>query len=183
VPAPPVSAAPAAAAPFDLMRTSSDADREALRLSRIHKAWYGWETLACDSAAVAVLLLGAAVDTIRPPTLDDAPNPRPVDFAAVASGIYLAGPTTVHFANGDLWQGFASAGLRIAMPLAGFILGWSAGSALQGQSPRASADGAFGAVAGGVSAMVIDASALGWHRWYGSGPVAKTPLLAARGSF
>jgi hypothetical protein len=183
-PAPPVSGAPAAAAPFaSLMRTSSDADREALRLSRIHKTWYGWETLGCDAAAIAVLLLGAAVDTTSPPTLDDAPRPRPLAFAAVASGIYLAGPTTVHFANGDLWQGFASAGLRIAMPLVGFILGSRAGSALPGQSTRASADGAFGAVAGGVTAMVIDSSALGWHRWYGSEPADRMPLLAARGSF
>jgi hypothetical protein len=182
-PAPPVSAEPAAAAPFDLMRTSSDADREALRLSRIHKTWYGWETLGCDAAAIAILLLGAAVDTTGPPTLDDAPNPRPRAFAAVASIIYLGGPPTVHFANGNLWQGFASAGLRIAMPLVGFILGSRAGSALQAQGTRASADGAFGVVAGGVTAMVIDASGLGWQRWYGSEPAARMPLLAARGSF
>ena len=182
-PAPPVSAAPAAAAPFAPMRTSSDADREALRLSRIHETWYGWETLGCDAAAIAVLLLGAAVDTTWPPTLDEAPNPRPLAFAAVASGIYLAGPTTVHFVNGDLWQGFASAGLRIAMPLVGFILGSRAGLALQAQGTGAAADGAFGAVAGGVTAMVIDASALGWHRWYGSEPAARVPLLAAGGSF
>jgi hypothetical protein len=164
------------------VRVSSDADREALRLSRIHETWYGWETLACDAAAVAVLLLGADVDR-RPPTLDDAPAPRPIAFAAVASGVYAAGPPILHFARGDAWRGLASAGLRIAMPLVGFALGSFAGWAFQSQPARASADGSLGAIVGGVAAMAIDASAFGWQRWYGSGPTARTPVLGARGSF
>ncbi len=182
--APAVSSTATGLPPFGAaMRVSSAADAEALRRSRVHETWYGWETLACDAAAVAVLLLGAAVDTGRPPTLDAAPDARPVAFEAVASGLYLAGPTTLHFARGNVWQGFASAGLRIALPLVGFALGSLVGSALPGRSDRASSDGSFGAVAGGAAAMVIDASTLGWQRWYGSERTASVPLLGARGSF
>jgi hypothetical protein len=182
-PSPAATPPPIAASAVPSILAFSRPDDEALRLSRIHERWYGWQTLACDAAAVAVLLVGAAADTKRPRTLDDAPDPRPIAFAAVASGIYLAGPTAIHIAHGDVFHVLASAGLRVALPLAGFALGSLAAWASHVPGDGASADRAGGAILGGVGAMIVDASALGHERWSGAEPVARAPLLGARGSF
>ena len=179
----PPAAAPAPDAGASLARLSSTPDLEALRRSRQHERRYGWETLACDAAAVAVLLVGAAAAMTRPPSLDDTPAPRPPAFAVAAGTIYSIGPVVVHAANHALWQAFASAGLRIALPILGFALGTLAGPAPQGQGGNPSLAQWFGGLAGGVAAVAADASLLGWERWHDAGPTPRAALLGANGSF
>jgi hypothetical protein len=105
--------------------------REALLQSRAHESWYGWQTITVDAAAVGILLLGAALVTLRPepPTSGAGPGPLPVAVAAASVGLYAVGPPAIHFAHGGLWRGFASIGLRVVMPLAGFAFGYFAGGA------------------------------------------------------
>jgi hypothetical protein len=177
--APAVAEAPTLRVPMDLraaMRASTLDEREALRRSRMHESWYGWQMLTLDAAATGVLLLGASFATSGPPRLDGSPNPRPLVFAGASVGIFALGGPVVHFAHGDVWQGFASLGLRVALPLAGYALG----SLVGGRG--GTLDSAFGAMIGGVAASAADASLLGWQRWVDAerGPQA---VLRVGGSF
>jgi hypothetical protein len=142
----------------------SEAEREALRRSRIHESWYGWQTLGFDAATVAVILVGAAISTKRPPTLYEEPRPRPTAFVDIGAGIFLTGPPIVHFAHGNLWQGLGSASLRVAAPIVGYLLGSLVDSRFGGSAAGPSGS-TFGLVIGGVGAATIDATMLGWDRF------------------
>ena len=155
--------------------------RAALSRSREHETWYGWQTLAVDASAVAILLVGAALVTSRPPTLNATVVPRPVPFAVAALGVYAIGPPVLHLAHGEYRHGIASLALRVAMPLAGFGLGYLAGRAVQPGGSGSWTDGAYGAAVGGVGAIALDASGLAWQRWGGSG--APTALFTTSASF
>jgi hypothetical protein len=157
------------------LSASTKAEVEALLRSRWHESWYGWQTLTFDAAAVGVLLVGAA---LGPPGIPESDH-GPLSVAAPASAaLYMVGPGVVHMEHGHVWKGFASLGLRVAMPLAGFAVGYFA-SPGQRQG-RAMEDGEVGAAMGIAGAMVTDAAALGWDRWYG----VQTPaLVSMRASF
>jgi hypothetical protein len=129
-----------------------------------------------------MLLVGGAVTTRRPPTLDDAPSPRPIGFEVAAAGIYLAAPTAVHVLRGDIWKGLESLGLRIALPLVGYLVGSMVGTALDA-GPRGSEDGTVGALVGGVGAMLMDTSVLAWQRSYGGELSTRTALIGEGFSF
>jgi hypothetical protein len=170
---------------FDAMlRDPPPSGREALLRSRFHESWYGWQTLAVDAAAVAILLTGAATfagaasgPSVR---LSGSPPSLPIALITTSSGVYAVGPSVVHLAHGHIWRAVASIGLRLVIPLAGFAVGSISSSAV---NPRANAlaNGAVGGLVGGAAASATDAAALGWDRWYGGagGPV----LLSARASF
>ena len=99
---------------------STDGARAALRRSRTHESWYGWQTLAIDASAVGILILGAAIVTTRPPMLEPAAEEHPTGFEAVSLAVYAAGPVAVHVAHRNFWQAVCSLGLRVGLPLAGF---------------------------------------------------------------
>ena len=157
------------------------ADTEALRRSRSHETWYGWQTLAGDAAAVATLLIGNALVVALPPR-SAAIDPRPVIFGTASFGIYVGSPLAIHLSHGSVWQAIASLGLRIALPLAGFALGSLVGL----HDPRQSVDATFGGFAGGALAAAVDASSLAWERWQapGSSPgTSRAALVGTHGSF
>jgi hypothetical protein len=181
-PAPEVPTEPLPSASFNAMvHASSKAEREALLRSRLHETWYGWQTLSVDAVAVGILLVGAAFVTSRPPTLEMTSAPRPVAFAAASVGVYAVGPPVVHFAHGRPWEGLASVGLRVVMPLAGFALGYWASGELGSWSGQRTTDGALVGVVVGAGAMAADAAALGWDR--SRPPAQSRTLLSARASF
>jgi hypothetical protein len=101
----------------ELFQANSDAEREALRRSRRHESWYGWEVLTVDAVAVGILVIGAAIVTTQPPSLTASPAPLPVDFMAASLGVYALGPPIVHLSRGNFWQACASIGLRVALPV------------------------------------------------------------------
>jgi hypothetical protein len=163
-----------------LLQANSEAEREALRRSRLHDVWYGWQVLTVDAAAVGILVLGAPIVTTQPPSLTAGPAPLPVDVMVASLGVYALGPI-IHIAHGKIWQACGSIGLRMALPLAGFAVGSAIGGG--SRSPSGAADGDFRIVVGSVGAMVTDAGALTWQRWYGAAPGSRTALFSANGSF
>jgi hypothetical protein len=165
-----------------MLRACSNAEREALLRSRAHETWYGWQTLSVDAVAIGTLLLGAAIVTTRPPSPTPIQGTRPVAFAAVSMGLFVAGPPVVHLAHGKLVRGLASVGLRLVLPLAGFAIGYLASGPLRSGAGSTLTDGAVGGVLGGAGAMAADAAVLGWDRWYG-GQWMPSALLAAGASF
>ncbi len=81
--------------------------------------WYGWQTLATDGAAVALVGLGLAVElgTDSPPSALTASL-----FTLGIAGYALGGPM-VHFSQGHTGRGFASLALRVGLPV---VLGFGA---------------------------------------------------------
>ena len=159
------------------LHASSKAEAEALVQSRWHETWYGWQTLTVDATAIGVLLIGAALGPTRPTELGQSTLPLTTPASA---GMYALGPAGVHLAHGNVWKGFASIGLRVVMPLAGFAFGYVASGVLRRERTGTVEDGGFGALVGGAGAMAADAVALGWDRWYGAQAPA---LLSMRASF
>lgn len=171
-----------------MRRASTASEREALRRSRSHESWYGWQTLAIDATAAGILLLGASFTTAGPPRLDTPPDARPHDralgleplaFVGAAAAAYGLAPA-VHFAHGNTWQGFASLGLRVALPVVGFALG-----ALVARVSRSdgATDGVVGGLLGGVAAVVTDACALGRQRWVDAERDSKMVVFRVRAPF
>jgi hypothetical protein len=117
---------------------------------RMRRRWYGWQNLVADGVTIV-----AASATQRPEVF--------------LVGYLAAGPV-IHWAHENVWQGFASLGLRAGLPVAlGFM-----GAAVD--SGHCSADfgcgfGGFvvGLVVGSVAAIAIDAAVLA----YDEVPVAK----------
>jgi hypothetical protein len=156
-----------------MLRLSDSGARDALRRSRFHEDWYGWQTLAVDASAVGVILLAAA--TMPTPPRGSAPtsHPIPVAFGTASGSLYGVGPAVVHVVHGNPWRAFGSFGLRVLLPLLGFGAGYFAFS-----PSHSVTNGAVAAAVGGVSASAIDAGALAWDRWYGDQPRA---FLSLRG--
>jgi hypothetical protein len=77
------------------------------------RRWYGWQTLATDGAAIALLVgtasAAAAADLSEGPLLTTGYTLGLVTYA-------LGGPI-VHFSHGNTWRGLASFGIRVPVPL------------------------------------------------------------------
>lgn len=73
------------------------------------RAWYGWQTLSLDSAALALLLVG------RERVGSHRTNGVLLETAGLA-GYALAAPA-VHFAHGQPRRAALSLGLRVGLPL------------------------------------------------------------------
>jgi hypothetical protein len=179
-PARPLSA-PEPAAVDAVALALAEIDTDALRRSRLHEAWYGWQTLVGDAAAVVTLLIGNALVVALPPR-SAAIDPRPAIFGTASFGIYMGSPLAIHMSHGSVWQAIASLGLRIALPIAGFALGSLVGL----HDPRQSVDATFGGFAGCALAAAVDASSLAWDRWQrpvSSPGTARAAVVGTRGSF
>jgi hypothetical protein len=115
--------------------------------------WYGWQTIATDVLAVA-LLAGSG----------DSDDGRQV---AAGLGVYLLGGPAVHLAHGELGKAGNSLGLRAGLPLAGGVLGYGLGALGCGDSEESLGDAlcpvgmtALGVLVGAVGAVAIDAGAI-----------------------
>ena len=132
------------------------------------RSWYSWQTLLADVSAGAVPLLVNATGA------NGEQNRRGFE---VGVALFALGAPLVHFANGRPGNGFASLGLRLALPLGLAGLGYAIGNS--SCKPSGFFGGAFcgypeataGAIVGVVAASAIDATILAWK------PAAK-PLLS-----
>jgi hypothetical protein len=107
--------------------------------------WYGWQTLATDGAAVALLATGIATSS------------EGVGFFSAAT-FALGGPI-VHLAHGRGGAAAASLGIRVGLATAGFF----AGAAMEDCNHSSEGDdfcglegAAIGLLAGSGVAMILD---------------------------
>ena len=75
----------------------------------LEREWYGWQGLILDAAAIGIFVGGWAAD----------------DGNIVGAGwfTYVLGAPITHWAHGNIGKGFADMGLRIGVPVAGFLVG------------------------------------------------------------
>jgi hypothetical protein len=145
-------------------------ERRAWRRSQLHEVWYGWQTLAVDAAAVALLAFEPAFDARLP-------------SRAPSIGVYAIGPAVIHFSHGSVGKGLGSLALRIAMPFLGFRFGNLLSESLQWPSGSGMEASAVGALVGGAGAMALDATLIGWDRWQGVERTGRILCFAASSSF
>ena len=111
--------------------------------------WYGWQTLATDGAAVALLAIGVAAE--KGPVI------------GVSAATFALGGPIVHLAHGRGGAAAGSLGLRVGIPVAGFFVG----AAMQHCNHTSEADdlcgfegAAIGMLAGAGIAMLLDSALL-----------------------
>jgi hypothetical protein len=125
--------------------------------------WYGWQTLAVDTAGLGLMTLafsqsksGANVGT---------------EAAALSAGfgLYLFGGPAVHALHGRTPPAAIDFAVRLGAPVVVGLIGAGIGVAYEGQCNASGQDfcglgpvvfGALGVVAGGIGAVVIDAAVL-----------------------
>jgi hypothetical protein len=129
--------------------------------------WYGWETLTADGAAIALFVAAGLLDEAKRKSSPPDPTLGLLADAALATGIaaYVAGPPLMHIVRGNGKKTGASVALRLGLPLAGAITGFVAGdvACTSNRDQEVSCPlitGVLGFVAGGITAIVIDAAAL-----------------------
>jgi hypothetical protein len=118
--------------------------------------WYGYQTLATDGVALALLIpaAGGGAGTSG--------------FGVGSLAMYGLGAPIVHFAHGQIGKGFLDLGLRAAIPIATTGIGLGIGSAIPANNQNAWLDtnnhalegGAIGLVLGPIIAVVVDAAVL-----------------------
>jgi hypothetical protein len=120
--------------------------RDAADDSDEHENWYGWQTLAVDGTSLAVAIGGAASNV----------------GALGGFGLvgYVAGAPIVHFAHGHVGTGFASAGLRVGLPIVGALIGFAAEDCHGGGEFCGLGGAAVGLLVGGAAAITLDAAVL-----------------------
>jgi hypothetical protein len=129
--------------------------------------WYGWQTLAADSAAIGLVVAGIFKG-------DDLGQPMTV--AGLVT--YLFVPPIIHRAHDRSGTALASAGLRIAAPSLGVILGASTEDCNEYEGAEAGDCGngiAVGLLVGLGTAMAVDAIVFAHEE------APKPPKPAARG--
>jgi len=126
--------------------------------SRRESTWYGWQTLATDGAAIALVAIG-----VENGAGDIFSQNRTAEAVATAGlGTYLIGAPVVHLAHRRPGVALGSLGLRIGAP----FLGYMAASTLEGcvGSDNANSCGsnaeAVGMLFGIGTAMALDAAFL-----------------------
>jgi hypothetical protein len=138
--------------------------------------WYGWQTLAVDAGATALLDLATRVKTARS------------QEAALVAGlaVYGFGGPAVHLAHGEVKKAGESLALRVGLPLAGALVGALAGGALCGEGGGddevdcPAILGGLGFLGGGIAAIAVDGAALARTSAKPSGVASVQPVLVPR---
>jgi hypothetical protein len=121
---------------------------------KMRERWYGWQSLSTDGASLLLLVAAGAASDSKGKASDI--------MAYGAVGGYLLGGPATHLLHDSPSRGAGSLGLRLGLPIAfGFI-----GSSLERCSEDFDLCGVPGAIVGGVlgiaTAVVLDASVLGY---------------------
>ena len=104
--------------------------------------YYGWQVLLCDLSSV-IALFGERT-------------------TALGMGGYLVLGPIVHASHGNTGRAWASAGLRLGLPLLGGVIGGASHGS--GDALDIMAGMVVGGMAGALGAMIIDSAALGWEQ-------------------
>src|SRR4051812_31855654 len=129
-------------------------------------SWYGWQTLLSDAATIGLGALAYAADDAKYASS----SPQNYELGAnvlFAAGVatYALGAPAVHWAHGNGRKGLASLGLRVGLPLGGFLAGMLIGSATCGNDDNEFVScpvvlGALAFLGGMVAAPVVDAAVI-----------------------
>jgi hypothetical protein len=129
-------------------------------------AWYGWQTLLSDGSATGLWVLAAALDDAKytSGSLQTYENLSNVTLA-LGFATYALGAPAIHLLHDQTHEAWGSFALRLGLPVAGGLAGGLLANASCGNSgddevPCAIVGGVLGAVAGGVTAILIDAVVL-----------------------
>jgi hypothetical protein len=137
--------------------------------------WYGWQTLLVDASAVGLLATANAWSSSR---LQSAQ-------LTAAVGLYAFGGPMVHWAlHGRGLAGVGDLGLRVVLVYGSAALfGVLASGSSSSESNVALGGVVFGAVLGGVTASIIDATAISREPLEGPPRLSLVPLVTpqARG--
>jgi hypothetical protein len=123
--------------------------------------WYGWQSLIADGASLAIGVSGGVMD-LRATT--------PLSSALLYSSFvgYLLGAPAVHWGHEQIEKGFASIGLRVGLPLAGFFIPYAVGPRCFAGSEGDNGSLAClpymvgGVIVGAVAAVAIDDAVLAY---------------------
>ncbi len=134
--------------------------------------WYGWQTLAADGAALALVIGGAAVTS----QVDQGA------YIIMAGGVvHVVGGPIIHFTHQRIAAGFGSMGLRAALPVFGAAIGASAEDC-SGGFVCGLVGGFIGFFLGFSGSIAIDAAALAYEETTPEDPnygrAAPTPTWA-----
>jgi hypothetical protein len=121
------------------------------------KTWYGWQILLIDGGAT---LTGIAAATSSNSTAGGA-------LGVVALAAYMLGGPIVHWSHGNVGRGFASLGLRVALPTVGLVAAGVGAKNDPGNGDGLAPGAAVGLLvvlpAGIIAASAIDTSALAYE--------------------
>jgi hypothetical protein len=132
-------------------------------------AWYGWQTLTFDGAALAMGLTLVAANPADGSTVADT-----LGYGAGAT--FLLGAPAVHLAHEHPWKALASIGLRAGLPVATALVGGFFASSSGRNGSGQSVDGAIqqfgnvwtgvvlGSLVGAVGASALDATLIAHER-------------------
>ncbi len=154
--------APAAPRVVSSSTVRGDSHRSAAATPRFGHEWYGYSTLLPDAAALSLLLAGFATEGTEWGGLH-------------AAGLvtYAVGAPLMHVSQEQPVRGLASFGLRVALPVALYGVGYGLGSFDDSNSScPEDEDCVDGGVLAGTllfvygvgAAMVVDSAALAWKR-------------------
>ena len=160
---PPITPIPPPTGAAVIQPTPAPAPVPAAPVVLTEREWYGWASLLVDAAALGIFIGGWAAD----------------DGKIVGAGYlgYIFGSPVVHFAHGNVGKGFGAFGMRVGIPLGGFLVGGLFGYGFGG---GADGDGKFknlgsssngpvvGATIGGaigvIAASAIDAGLMAYTK-------------------
>jgi hypothetical protein len=125
------------------------------------REWYGWQTLIIDGLSILV--------TVTPPALDLVSDsvPAVLTYSVGISGLFLGTPIA-HWAHGNIGQGFASLGLRVAAAAtitAGLAILWGGDEEQRSRSRETLGYGTLllGGL-GGLAIMIVDSAVFAYAK-------------------
>jgi hypothetical protein len=129
-------------------------------------SWYGWQTLLSDAGATGLWVLAATLNDAKY-TSGSLQTYQEMSNVTLALGLatYALGAPAVHLLHDQRQEAGVSFALRLGLPLAGGLAGGliANASCSPGQDdevPCAIVGGVIGVLAGGATAMLIDAVVL-----------------------
>jgi len=112
--------------------------------------WYGWQTLMADGASASLIAAGLSSET---------------SVAFFGLGTYVFSAPIIHGAHDKGWQGVASLGLRVTLPLVGGVAGGAAADCGAGGGMFCGlGETVIGGMVGMIGAAIIDSAALAYDR-------------------
>jgi hypothetical protein len=129
-------------------------------------SWYGWETLLSDAGAIGLWSFAAVLDEAKYASPSHDAYQRGSDALVVGGfAVYGLGAPAIHALRGRPDAAGKSLALRLGLPVAGMAAGLLVGVASCGNGgddevPCPVIPAALGFIAGGVTAMILDAAVI-----------------------
>lgn len=122
------------------------------------RRWYGWQTFTADGVALGLLLLAAGSATRES-------GNETGTLVGLSGATYLFAAPVIHATHGRVGMSFASAGVRVALPIGGMLAGLSAADCGSGSDEMfcGMGEAVVGFSIGVLSAVLIDGALFAWE--------------------